>query len=292
MEDNQRATLWAVSDLHVSAPANRPRLADIVPAHPGDWLIVAGDVAERTEVVIDTLRQLRERFSEVIWVPGNHELFSTAHETHHGRAKYQHLVAHCRAIGVHTPEDEFPVFDGVTVAPLFTLYDYSFRPPGLTVREALDRAAANGIVMTDETAIAPYADIPAWCWDRLTYSVRRLSRVMGPTILVNHWPLVQEPTHFMQWADVALWTGTRHTRSWPQRFHAIAAVYGHLHMPGTINVEGVPHIEVSLGYPRQWQARRGDGGQPGAHAAAAQPWPYPVLREGECNRDWGRGEHA
>ncbi|MDN5934255.1 MAG: metallophosphoesterase, partial [Pseudonocardia sp.] len=39
--------LWAVSDLHVRYPDNRAIAVDLRPADPGDWLIVAGDVAER-----------------------------------------------------------------------------------------------------------------------------------------------------------------------------------------------------------------------------------------------------
>lgn len=39
-----------------------------------------------------------------------------------------------------TPEDPFPVFGGVTIVPLFTLYDYSFRKPGFTVEQALQAA--------------------------------------------------------------------------------------------------------------------------------------------------------
>ena len=38
-------------------------------------------------------------------------------------------------------------------------------------------------------------------------------------------------------------------------------------MPSRINVDGVDHIETSLGYPREWQGRE-----------TAQAWPYPVLR--------------
>jgi hypothetical protein len=33
------------------------------------------------------------------------------------------------------------------------------------------------------------------------------------------------------------------------------AVYGHLHIPRTITVDGVRFEEVSLGYPREWRAR-------------------------------------
>lgn len=263
-------TLWAVADLHASVPANLERVPDIQPADPSDWLIVAGDVAERTELVLDILSDLKERFHTVIWAPGNHELFSRANDTHRGRDKYTQLVDGCRAIDVLTPEDPYAVFDGVTIAPLFTLYDYSFRPAGMTVEAALEQAREKRILMTDEFAIAPFADIRAWCWDRLTYSIKRLSRIEGETILINHWPLVQEPTDRLAQAELTLWCGTRHTRAWATRYRAREVIYGHLHLPGTIEVNGVPHTEVSLGYPREWEKRK-----------HPQPWPYPVMTMGE-----------
>lgn len=262
-------TLWAVSDLHAAVKRNGPKIAQIQPADPSDWLIVAGDVAERHELIVQVMAEMAGRFDTVIWVPGNHELFARSADRYRGRDKYTALVQSMRELGVVTPEDQFPVFGGVTVAPLFTLYDYSFRGPGMTVEEAVEAAKEKNIVMTDQYAIAPFVDVRAWCWDRLAYTTKRLSRISGPTIMVNHWPLVQEPTLRMQWSEIALWCGTRHTRSWPKRYNARAVVYGHLHMPGVVEVDGVDHIEVSLGYPREWQR----------HPAGVQ-FPYPVMELG------------
>ncbi|MFD1050138.1 metallophosphoesterase [Kibdelosporangium lantanae] len=39
--------LLAISDLHVGHVENRPIVEGLRPQHPGDWLIVGGDVAER-----------------------------------------------------------------------------------------------------------------------------------------------------------------------------------------------------------------------------------------------------
>ena len=259
-------TLWAVSDLHAAVKLNGPKIAKIQPADPSDWLIVAGDVAERFELIVEVMKNLAERFDTVIWVPGNHELFCRSADRYRGREKYAMLVQAMRSIGVITPEDRYPVFGGVTVAPLFTLYDYSFRSREFTVDEALQAAHEKSVVMTDEFAIAPFVDIRGWCWDRLAYTTKRLSRISGPTILINHWPLVQEPVQQMKWAEIALWCGTRHTRTWPKRYDAQAVVYGHLHMPGVTTVDGVDHIEVSLGYPREWQ-----------HYPPGRPFPYPVM---------------
>lgn len=58
-------TLWAVSDLHAAVKANADPIENIQPKDPSDWLIVAGDVAERTELVLEILARLRDRKSVV-----------------------------------------------------------------------------------------------------------------------------------------------------------------------------------------------------------------------------------
>jgi hypothetical protein len=60
--------------------------------------------------------------------------------------------------------------------------------------------------------------------------------------------------------EFALWCGTERTADWHRRFNAVAAVYGHLHIPRTTWHDGVRFEEVSLGYPREWEPR---GGVPG-----------------------------
>lgn len=271
--DAGRRTLWAVSDLHVAARGNRDLVDRVVrPVNPGDWLIVAGDVAERTSTILDTLRSLAERFAQVIWAPGNHELFSRAADDVHAEDKYDELVKGCQSMGVLTPEDPYPRFAGRTIVPMFTLYDHSWRDPLVTVERALSAAEGNGVVFTDQVAIAPYVDVPLWCQRRLGYTVRRLSKVSGPTVLVNHWPLVREVTARLRLPEVALWSGTRHTQDWPVRFGAETVIYGHLHIPVVTEVDGVRHVEVSLGYPRE-RERTLD------QRRERNLWPYPVLTE-------------
>ncbi|KAB1503784.1 metallophosphoesterase [Corynebacterium sp. 320] len=269
----KKRTLWAVSDLHINSPGNRALMDEHVqPQHPQDWLIVAGDIAEKMEVVIDVLRELRQRFEQVIYAPGNHEMFSRSQDTFKGKNKYQALISACRSIGVLTPEDRYPVFAGHTVVPMFTLYDHSWRDPAITPSQAIDAAIENGFVLTDHWAISPFEDVPQWCRERLSYTVSRLSRVDGPTILVNHWPLVREAMQGIPAQDIGLWSGTRHTQQWPRRYRATAVIYGHLHVPRTISLEGVTHVEVSLGYPKERLRTL----PPRLHT---HTWPYPVLTE-------------
>ena len=183
-----------------------------------------------------------------------------------GRERYFRLVELLREVGVDTPEDDYPVFGDVTVAPLFTLYDYSFRPPGLSVPEALEGARNARAMLDDELFIAPYVDIPAWCAERVAYSRGRLSSIEGPTLLVNHWPLVVEPTLRLAKQEMALWCGTAATRDLPVEHDAVGVIHGHLHMPEEIRVDGVPHFDVSLGYPFEQERM------------PRRAWPLPALK--------------
>jgi 3',5'-cyclic AMP phosphodiesterase CpdA len=260
------STLFAVSDLHVSYAANRRLVDELRTDSPDDWLIVAGDVGELTSAVVATLRLLRGRFAKVIWAPGNHELWTHPDDPVQlrGVRRYDRLVEMCRDIDVLTPEDDFAVWPGedgpAVVAPLFLLYDYSFRAPGTTTKEeSLAYAYRTGVVCTDEQLLHPdpFPDRESWCHDRVARTERRLAAIDPalPTVLVSHWPLHRHPTEVLWYPEFAQWCGTERTADWHLRFRATAAVYGHLHIPRTTRQDGVRFEEVSLGYPREWGAR-------------------------------------
>ena len=103
----------------------------------------------------------------------------------------------------------------------------------------------------------PYATRDEWCGARIEETEQRLEeRPQGlPTILVNHFPLVREPTRKLRYQEFAQWCGTVQTADWHRRFDARVVVYGHLHIPRTTWEDGVRFEEVSLGYPREWRRR-------------------------------------
>ncbi|MFB7716597.1 metallophosphoesterase family protein [Nocardia sp. NPDC056100] len=260
------AAVLAVSDLHLGHRGNREVVEGIRPGDPGDWLIVAGDVAEKTADIRWALTLLRERFAKVIWVPGNHELWTTAldPEQLRGEGRYRHLVDLCREIDVLTPEDEYPHWHGAggpaVLVPMFLLYDYSFLPAGAaTAQEGLRIAERRGVVAVDEQLLVadPHAAKDEWCRERVRYTVARLDALDPaiPLVLINHFPLVRDPTLLMAPPEFAMWCGTTLTADWHRRYHTVCAVYGHLHLPRTDYYDGVRFEEVSLGYPREWQRR-------------------------------------
>ncbi|NED80630.1 metallophosphoesterase [Streptomyces sp. SID11233] len=258
--------LLALSDQHIAHPENHRITESLRPESDDDWLLVAGDVGEKFEDIAWALELLANRFSKVIWTPGNHELWTHPADpvTLRGVARYQALVDVCRSLGVLTPEDPYPVWHGgeepVTVAPLFVLYDYSFFAPGTSTKdESLRVAHESGVVCTDEFLLHPdpYPSRDAWCRARVALTEERLAAVdpRYGTVLVNHYPLVRDPTLVLRHPEFAQWCGTALTADWHLRFRAVAAVYGHLHIPRVTWHDGVRFEEVSIGYPREWRPR-------------------------------------
>ncbi|WP_046319053.1 metallophosphoesterase [Mycobacterium sp. UM_Kg1] len=260
-------TLWAISDLHTGHSGNKPITEALYPATGDDWLIVAGDVAERTDEIRWALDLLRKRFAKVIWVPGNHELWTTNKDPMQifGRSRYDYLVDMCDQMGVITPEHPFPVWTEqggpATIVAMFLLYDYTFLPAGATSKaEGLAIARENNVVATDEFLLSPepYGTRDAWCRDRVAATRKRLEDLdwMTPTVLVNHFPMVRQPCDALFYPEFSLWCGTVETADWHTRYNATCSVYGHLHIPRTTYYDGVRFEEVSVGYPREWRRRR------------------------------------
>lgn len=269
--------LLAISDLHLGHAKNREAL-DVLSHHPDDWLIVAGDVGEKPAHLVYALDRLTPRFAKVIWAPGNHDLWCPPDATDRtrGQARYDELVAICRSYGVVTPEDPYLEFPApqhaaqhpapstehpapIFICPLFLLYDYSFHPRGIT--DPLAWARESGVVCGDEWMLSPepWPSRRAWCDARIAYTEPRLSALPGDasTILISHWPLRYDLARPPRVPRFSIWCGSSRTEQWPTRFRAQAVVNGHLHMRTSILRDEVRHVEVSLGYPRDWTFDRG-----------------------------------
>lgn len=258
--------LFAVSDLHLGHAANREALGAL-PPQPDDWLILAGDLGERLTHLVFALEMLTPRFKQLIWVPGNHDLWTIPGRGAQlrGEEKYRRLVDVCRTYGVLTAEDPYPIWRGqgprCRLVPLFLLYDYTFRPDGVAPEEAVAWAAETGIRCADESYLHPdpHGTRADWCRQRCRYSEERLAALSGedPVVLINHFPLRRDLAYTPRIPRFSPWCGTRRTEDWHRRYNALAVVSGHLHIRTTRWRDGVRFEEVSLGYPHQWKRRRG-----------------------------------
>lgn len=265
--------LFAISDLHVDHPGNWRALVEM-PPHPEDGLIIVGDVGDSVAALDRTLAHLAPRWGRLFWAPGNHELWTVrrSRETDRGVRRYERLVETCRRHGVLTPEDpvyEWPGIDTraddgrrpIAVAPVFVLYDYGFAPAGLSPEQARRWAMEGGIFAADEALLhpEPYESREAWCGARVALTEAKLEAAAQryDLVIAGHWPFRRDLVKLGPVERYAPWCGTPRTEDWHRRFRAVAMVSGHLHVRGTDERDGVRFEEVSLGYPRDWDASRG-----------------------------------
>lgn len=257
--------LWATSDLHVGFEDNR-RAVDELSAYPGDWLIIAGDTGEAPSHLDFVLRTLQPRFAQLVWAPGNHDLWTPRNlpAEQRGVPHYERLVRLCRSYGVLTPEDPYARWpgDGPTrvIVPTFTLFDYSFRPPWVARSQAVAWAAETGVRSVDEDLLAadPFTTCDDWCAARVAATEARLAAIPDDVrlIVANHFPWRADLAVLPRIPRFSIWCGTTKTSEWHRRFKVEAVVYGHLHLRSSKQIDGVRFEEVSLGYPKQWNQRK------------------------------------
>ncbi|CZT14208.1 uncharacterized protein RCC_00182 [Ramularia collo-cygni] len=271
--------LLAIADIHLSFKTNKDEWAKL--AHnKDDGLILAGDVGETLDHVIEAFKRATRRFKHVFWVPGNHELYtsnganiSEEEKALRGEAKYKACIKIARHYGVLTPEDDYMTWkytdaegkeSSALICPIFTLYDYSFRPAHVSREAALAWALEEGIQATDENLLHPdpYSTRDAWCTRLVSEAEGKLKKAAEtglPLVIINHWPLREDLVWIPRVPRFSLWCGTKETHDWHTRFNAKVVVTGHLHVRRTDWIDGVRFEEVSLGYPRQWQTYKDNG---------------------------------
>lgn len=269
--------ILATSDLHLDQKENLAALkASIVRQSPSgkDCLILAGDICETEAQLEEVLALLRPHYQEIVWLPGNHELWIRPSQKEQylsiskgSEEKYFRLVNICRRFSVHTPEDAFLELPNQTggsfvLVPMFLLYDYSFRPEHISQDNALNWAMESNVMCSDEILILaqPYKNFPDWCAQRIAYTQQRLRTLKlnkeTQLMLLNHFPLKESSFQLQHIPRFSIWCGTKQTENWHLDYPVKAVVSGHLHLPGHQVIDGVDFFEVSLGYPGQWDSTK------------------------------------
>lgn len=112
------------SDLHVDYGANFKLLGQLSQHDfQDDVLLLAGDVSSHLDRLTRALRELKERFAEVAFVPGNHDLWIAAGERGDSLGKLHDLRTRARDLGIRM--EPFTCRAGnrlVQVIPLLSWY--------------------------------------------------------------------------------------------------------------------------------------------------------------------------
>lgn len=279
--------IFGLGDLHVDFPANR----DLVDGlsrddYVQDVLLVPGDVGHRIELVRSTLSGLRQRFSRLFFVPGNHDLWvagaaaDEVEETSLDRIRAIEQV--CSEEGIETAVARV---GEVQILPLLSWYE-----PGLDGGHSgqdarISEAAAGSAPVTDapvddtDEAMRRFgrrwadrrhcrwpADLktdPARCRHFADLNEQELAVLeSGPLLSFSHFcprlDLLPAP-EFLRFRYLPRVAGTRHLERQIRAAGSHLHLFGHTHIPRDKTIEGVRYVNAPLGYPRE-RARWGREG--------------------------------
>ena len=147
--------VFAVSDIHIDYEENRQWFENLSEYdYRQDLLILAGDVSDSLVLLDRLFKDLRMRFREVAFVPGNHELWVHRDNGLSSLEKLERVRGLALQHGIRT--EQFQV-GNVTFIPLYGWYDYTFgQPLQETINSWADFRACKWPEDLDEKGITDY----------------------------------------------------------------------------------------------------------------------------------------
>jgi hypothetical protein len=234
--------IFAISDLHTDFKENRMLLEQLSrEEYTQDVLLVAGDIADRLEVIGETLALLRSRFASVFYTPGNHELW-TRDERCDSVEKYFRVIELCERVGVSTSPAKK---DGVRIVPLRSWYETS-------------RGADGSPEGPEEWADFYFCKWP----DRIGSPSAYFLEMNEPYIRSYDEPVVSL-SHFLPRRDLLPPVESLRFKRLPEvsicepleeqirRLGSVVHVFGHSHINRDLYLEGVRYVQHALRYPQE-----------------------------------------
>jgi len=147
--------VFAVSDIHLDYDENRRWLHGLSQYdYRGDILVLAGDVTDTPALLVEGFKALKRRFLEVMYVPGNHELWVHRNGARDSLEQFDIIRTLANDYGLLMGPARF---DTLSIVPLFGWYDYSFGQPSRQILKGwLDYSACKWPVGFDEAKITQH----------------------------------------------------------------------------------------------------------------------------------------
>jgi predicted phosphodiesterase len=237
--------IFAISDLHVDYRQNAQWVADLSRTDfTKDVLILAGDLSDSLERIERTIGALAERFRQVLYVPGNHDLWVLRdRNVAHSFEKFDKVRAAVERGGASL--DRYHT--GTTaIIPFLGWYDYSFGQP----TEELKRR---------------WMDFRACRWPEGTFEreVTDHFTAMNEPVYQPRNPVVISFSHFMPRLDLMPSfaphrarfllpvLGAQQLDAQIRRAGSAIHIYGHSHVNRRAVRDGVLYINNAFGYPSE-----------------------------------------
>lgn len=237
--------VFAVSDIHVDYEENLAWILNLdYKEYADDILILAGDVTDKMPLLERVFISLVASFKEVLFVPGNHELWVQDEEFDCSLNKFEAIAELCKSCGVHADVFELP---DISFVPLHSWYDFSFGEPDRHLRRA-------------------WRDFRACSWPEHLPEIQDVTeyflKLNIPNLAIRNKTVISF-SHFLPRIDV-MPSGIPEKRRniYPvlgsealglqvKQLNPTIHVYGHSHVNQSIELDDIHYVNNAFAYPNE-----------------------------------------
>lgn len=241
--------LFATSDLHTDFRENWQLLKQFSEViYREDSLIVAGDIADKIEIIKDTLSLLCSKFRQVFYTPGNHEMW-VRNGNFDSVEKLHRVMEVCETLRVQVRPARAA---GLWVVPLFSWYDADFDVED--EGDASPHAASELEGWTDFHLCKWPEGIGTLSAYFLKMNTRHLRAYDAPVVSFSHFVPRREllpPSEYLRFKGLPKVAGSLALDKQIRELKSVIHVFGHSHINCDKVIEGVRYVQNSLCYPRE-----------------------------------------
>jgi predicted phosphodiesterase len=237
--------VFALSDIHVDYNVNAQWIAALSTGeYRDDLLILAGDVSDSLRLLEWSLLTLAARFKQVLYVPGNHDLWVFRDgDKKTSLEKFDQVSRVAEQSGAST--QPFHHKD-LSIIPLLSWYDYSFGQPSDALRRHwMDYRACRWPDGFEMSHVAAY-------FENLNNSTPVAGG--GARITCSHFlPRIDLMPEYIPRDKRILYPVLGSARL-DEKIRALKPnihVYGHSHVNRRVKIDGITYVNNAFGYPRE-----------------------------------------
>lgn len=238
-----RMRVFALSDLHIDYSENANWVANLsITEYQDDVLILAGDVTDCRRLLHWCLSTLVKRFKNVLFVPGNHDLWVLREDLK--KNSLQKFDDVCTVIEASGASMQAFREKGLAIIPLLAWYDYSFGRPSEELRSMwMDYRACRWPSGFTESDVATHFAV---------LNNKQTSVAGDKVITYSHFlPRIDLMPEFIPSVHKLLYPilGSAQLEHQLRTLNSSIHVYGHSHVNRHVKIEGVTYINNAFGYP-------------------------------------------
>lgn len=233
-----------VSDVHIDYQENSLWLFNLChKSYQEDILIIAGDLTDRLTILEQALDNLVTKFRQVLFVPGNHELWVARDKIACSMEKFNQILSLVKKCGAST--DVFTLGQ-LSIVPLFSWYDFTFGQPNKELRHAWAdfRTCKWPDGYTEDTITREF----------LALNLERLTTQNKQVISFSHFlPCIEVMPSFVHPSKHYIYPvlGSNLLGEQVKQLNPNMHVYGHSHVNTHVVIDGIQYINNAYGYPTE-----------------------------------------